>query len=99
MTIGTSSSGYFAGGLTRPGSLTHPPVVPLGISQIQPLLQCTVALHAKIFRIPCILKRGFLQQPGVAGNGYTLGQRPIRSALSFRPRDYTTITITPRPRW
>jgi hypothetical protein len=29
----------------------------------------------------------------------SLGQRPIRWALSFRPDDYTTITIHARPGW
>jgi len=39
---------YFFGGLTGPGSLTHPPVVPVRISQMQPPLQCTVVLHAPL---------------------------------------------------
>jgi hypothetical protein len=39
---------YFFGGLSGPGSLTHPPVVPVRISQIQPPLQCTVVLHAPL---------------------------------------------------
>lgn len=39
---------YFFGGLSGPGSRTHPPVVPVRISQMQAPLQCTVALHAPL---------------------------------------------------
>jgi hypothetical protein len=39
---------YFFGGLSGPGSLTHPPVVPVRISQMQAPLQCTVVLHAPL---------------------------------------------------
>src|SRR5438270_2179012 len=45
---GTSCYSYFFGGLAGPGSLTHPPVVPVSISQMQPPLQCTVVLHAPL---------------------------------------------------
>jgi hypothetical protein len=40
--------GYFLGGLSGPGSLTHPPVVPVRISQMQPPLQGMVALHVPL---------------------------------------------------
>ena len=36
---------YFFGGLSGPGSLTHPPVVPIRISQRQPPVQGFIALH------------------------------------------------------
>jgi hypothetical protein len=39
---------YFFGGLSGPGSLTHPPVVPLKIWQMQAPLQCTVVLHVPL---------------------------------------------------
>jgi hypothetical protein len=39
---------YFVGVLSGPGSLTHPPVVPLRISQMQAPLQCTVVLHVPL---------------------------------------------------
>jgi hypothetical protein len=39
---------YFDGGLTGPGSLTHPPVVPLRIWQMQAPLQGMVALHVPL---------------------------------------------------
>jgi len=39
---------YLFGGLTGPGSLTHPPVVPLKIWQMQGPLQGLVALHVPV---------------------------------------------------
>src|SRR4051794_38631347 len=48
---------YFTGFLTGPGSLTHPPVVPVRISQMQAPLQCTVVLHAPLqtgSRLACV---------------------------------------------
>jgi len=39
---------YFFGGWSGPGSLTHPPVVPLKIWQMQGPLQGLVALHVPV---------------------------------------------------
>ncbi len=39
---------YFFGGLTGPGSLTHPPVVPVRIWQMQAPLQGLVALQVPL---------------------------------------------------
>jgi hypothetical protein len=39
---------YFAGGRSGPGSLTHPPVVPLKIWQMQGPLHGLVALHVPL---------------------------------------------------
>jgi len=39
---------YFFGGLSGPGSLTHPPVVPVKIWQMQPPLQGMVALQVPL---------------------------------------------------
>jgi hypothetical protein len=43
-----SCSGYFFGGLTGPGSLTHAPEVPVNIWQMQGPLQGLVALHVPV---------------------------------------------------
>jgi hypothetical protein len=43
-----SVSSYFFGGLTGPGSLTHPPVVPVKIWQMQGPLQGLVALQVPV---------------------------------------------------
>jgi hypothetical protein len=57
MAIETLGPSYFTGFLTGPGSLTHPPVVPVRISQMQAPLQCTVVLHAPLqtgSRLACV---------------------------------------------
>jgi hypothetical protein len=43
-----ANCGYFAVGRSGPGSLTHPPVVPLKIWQMQAPLQGLVALHVPL---------------------------------------------------
>jgi hypothetical protein len=57
-----------------------------------------VSFVVKGFAFPIPRDDGDLLNP-VTAMLDTLGQRPIRWALSFRPDDYTTITIPVRPRW